>query len=286
MELIQNREKRTGLIAAGVFHLLLLLLFLILGLSHMEPNIEEGVWIDLGDSMTGFGEVASENPEPAAAAAAVTPVEQTEPNDPQPTSEPVEEVVEDPVMTQEEMAALEMAEAKKQEQLKQQEEQEQRERQAAEVAAKEAAELAEKQAKADATKKAFGEAFAGAEKGGGGSQGDKQGAGDYGDPNGREGGPGQGFSDRGNIYSLAGRKPLGLGKPNPNPTHEGIVVVSIMVNQNGKVISAMPGAKGSTITDPQYLAHCKKAALESKFTAHPNGTVHQRGTITFEFTLN
>ena len=113
-----------------------------------------------------------------------------------------------------------------------------------------------------------------------------EGEGDFGDPNGRPGGPGRGFSGSGNSWQLAGRKSLGIPEPRPDPTDEGVVVVTVYVDRTGKVVSAMPGAKGTTITNRLYWAECKKAAMKAKFSANPNSTPRQRGTITFEFSLN
>ena len=65
--------------------------------------------------------------------------------------------------------------------------------------------------------------------------------------------------------NLNGRSPLHLQKPEFNVLKEGIVVVEITVDRSGKVISATPGVKGSTIVDNTLYAAAKKAALESKF---------------------
>ncbi len=65
---------------------------------------------------------------------------------------------------------------------------------------------------------------------------------------------------------------INLKKPEFNIQKEGIVVVEITVDRNGKVISATPGAKGSTLVDNTLYAAAKKAALESAFNVKSDAT--------------
>ncbi len=85
-------------------------------------------------------------------------------------------------------------------------------------------------------------------------------------------------------YSLDGRNPLFLQKPDFDNQTEGKVVVEITVDKNGSVISANPGVKGSTTLDDYLLQVARKAALQSKFNRKPDATV-QKGTITYHFLL-
>ena len=66
---------------------------------------------------------------------------------------------------------------------------------------------------------------------------------------------------------------------------EGIVVVEIIVDENGKVKKATPGQRGSTTTSASLYAKARLAAYEAKFNPSPDGTAEQRGTYTFVFTL-
>lgn len=94
-------------------------------------------------------------------------------------------------------------------------------------------------------------------------------------------GPGTGS---GISFDLSGRNPQYLQQPEYNNQNEGTVVVKITVDKEGKVISAVPGVKGSTTLDDYLLEVAKKAAMQSKFSRQPNATV-QSGTISYHFLL-
>ncbi|NVK51742.1 MAG: energy transducer TonB [Flavobacteriaceae bacterium] len=86
-------------------------------------------------------------------------------------------------------------------------------------------------------------------------------------------------------YNLAGRKALSKPIEKPDCNEEGIVVVSIEVDNNGKVIKATPGVKGSTNTAACLLKPAKAAALKTTWNPDPNAPNKQRGTIIYKFTL-
>ena len=77
---------------------------------------------------------------------------------------------------------------------------------------------------------------------------------------------------------------LGPAKPEYNVQKEGTVVVEIVVDQDGKVTSAMPGAEGTTVTDKAMWEAARKAALQTYFNKDLT-TPSQRGTITYIFKL-
>ncbi|NQY28089.1 MAG: hypothetical protein HRT69_01315 [Flavobacteriaceae bacterium] len=91
--------------------------------------------------------------------------------------------------------------------------------------------------------------------------------------------------DSGGNYGLEGR--LVLRRPTPVYTcsKEGRVVVSIKVDRSGKVVSATPGAKGSTTTNPCLLNRAKEAALNTKWQAEANAPEKQIGKIVYNFSL-
>ena len=66
-------------------------------------------------------------------------------------------------------------------------------------------------------------------------------------------------------------------------TKKGVVKVQIKVDRNGKVVEAIPGAKGSTTLDSYLLKVAKRAALSSKFDSNGDAPVYQLGTITYIF---
>lgn len=144
------------------------------------------------------------------------------------------------------------------------------------------------------------------------SQGNTSGSGDQGDPNGSPkavtytgqgkggdaGGEGAGGGTGGGIgtgngkgvgpgtsYDLAGRTYLSLPKPNYNSQVEGVVVVEVTVDKEGRVIAANPGHRGSTTMDENLLQDAKKAALSARFDRKPDAPAVQKGTITYRFRL-
>ena len=94
-----------------------------------------------------------------------------------------------------------------------------------------------------------------------------------------------GLGDKGISFSLEGRTPQSLPKPEYNYQAEGIVVVEVTVNQNGNVTKATAGVKGSTTLDNNLLKAAQKAALAAKFDRKPNAAAFQKGTITYHFLL-
>jgi colicin import membrane protein len=95
-------------------------------------------------------------------------------------------------------------------------------------------------------------------------------------------GPGDG-SGNGISYSLGGRGSLKLHKPSYDSKEQGKVVVTIKVDKNGNVTSAVAGAKGTNVSDQTLWQLAKDAALKSKFASDPNAPDTQVGTITYNF---
>ena len=78
---------------------------------------------------------------------------------------------------------------------------------------------------------------------------------------------------------------LGPAKPDYSAQLEGIVVVRIIVNQEGKVVTAIPGVEGTTVADKTLWAASRKAAFETYFNNDPTAPPTQEGTITYVFKL-
>lgn len=124
------------------------------------------------------------------------------------------------------------------------------------------------------------------------SQGLYKGEGNQGSP---EGSPdsdnyGQGSGNGLGIQvggGLSNRRYLSLPEPDFKVQKDGKVVVEVTVNRDGKVISATPGVKGTTIVDANLYAAAKKAALQSRFVVQENAQAFQTqtGTITYHFKL-
>ena len=95
-------------------------------------------------------------------------------------------------------------------------------------------------------------------------------------------GAGDGLGD-GISYSLGGRGSLMLHKPSYDSKEQGKVVVTIKVDKQGNVFSAVAGAKGTNVSDQTLWQLAKDAALKSRFVADPNAPDTQVGTITYNF---
>lgn len=261
MEIIKDKDKRTGLITTVILHAVLLLIFAFFGLNYMDPPPEEiGVAINFGFSNDGM------NNDPS-----VTPAEQIE-NTPTETAvnEPTPvDPVEEQIITQDIDEAPSIA--KKEEETKP----------IPDAVKKEEPKPNENLSNAlDKWKNKKSEAGGGdGETGKAGDQGDING-----DPNSNSyvgaGGTGDG------SFTLAGRSLVSSPKIKDNSQEEGKVVVDIIVDKYGKVLRANPGARGSTTTSSVLYKKAKEAAMLYKFNANPDVPEEQKGTITFIFILN
>jgi outer membrane biosynthesis protein TonB len=126
---------------------------------------------------------------------------------------------------------------------------------------------------------------------GSGSQGVKEGEGNMGDPSGSKSnnysgqstGLGNSGTGRGLIGSgLKGRKLDNIPKISDNSNKEGVIIITVKVDNLGKVLNAEYKAQGSTITDLDLIDKCEKAAMRAKFTPSENLDV-DRGTLVFNF---
>ncbi|WP_207759840.1 energy transducer TonB family protein [Flavobacterium cyanobacteriorum] len=118
-------------------------------------------------------------------------------------------------------------------------------------------------------------------------------AGDQGDPNGdrdangdgKGGGKGNGSGTGVGNYQLAGRKVIAKPQPRYTCNEQGTVVVEISVDQNGRVISATPGVRGTTNSAKCLLDQAKQAALNTKFDSSDAAPEKQVGKIIYNFRL-
>ena len=122
-----------------------------------------------------------------------------------------------------------------------------------------------------------------------GGEGDDQLAGDKGNPDGDPyastyyGSPGSGTGTGG--YGLSGRSLASKGKVQQECNEEGRVVVRIVVDQNGKVIEATPGVKGTPNSDPCLLDPAKKTAFLHRWKPDSNAPNQQIGFVVVNFKL-
>lgn len=121
--------------------------------------------------------------------------------------------------------------------------------------------------------------------GGGNGSGNGTGTGP-GSGSGSGGGNGSGNGlGNGSGYALTGRKALNKPQPAYTCNEEGVVVVQITVDKNGNVIEAKPGARGTTNAASCLATQAKIAAMNTKWSASPDGTEKQVGSIRYNFSL-
>lgn len=131
----------------------------------------------------------------------------------------------------------------------------------------------------------YGNGGSGGGTGGGNGTGNGTGTG-AGSGSGSGGGNGSGNGlGNGSGYSLGNRKALSKPAPVYNCNEEGVVVVQITVDQNGNVVEAKPGARGTTNTASCLASQARIAAMKTKWEASPTGAEKQVGTIRYNFSL-
>lgn len=119
------------------------------------------------------------------------------------------------------------------------------------------------------------------------SNGDTGGTGDWGDPNGIPNGD-KGLGTSGSGYDISGmgnRKIKTTPKLSVDHNEIGDVVIKITVDKSGKVTKADYERSGSTITNTYLIAQAKAAAMKVNYYSDENATEIQIGYITFHFKL-
>lgn len=97
------------------------------------------------------------------------------------------------------------------------------------------------------------------------------------------GSPGSGSGTGG--YGLKGRSLLNNGIVPQECNQEGRVVVKITVDRNGKVVSAVPGVKGTTNNDPCLLEPARKTAFMHQWNLDSKAPNQQIGFVVVNFKL-
>ena len=314
MAFLDTSHKRKSAVMTSIIAVLMLILMFLFGLTYLDPPEEYGIAVNFGTTDFGSGnQQPTEALKPAAQSAPET--ESTE----QPVEEVAEEVQEEvaeasaaeeeaaeEVITQaneEAIAIKKKEEAKKREEAEARAETERRaeaERKAeadrkAEIERKrdaEAKRVAEEKAAQEAKRKNLDALMGGYSDDNGkadGGEGDDNKAGDKGkvtgDPN-ASGYYGIGGDGSGGNYRLGNRKALNRPKPTYDCNEEGKVVVSISVDQSGRVFAAQAGIKGTTNSAPCLLNRAKEAALKTKFNADSKAPEKQIGAIIYNFSLS
>lgn len=316
------KKKQRGLVGTVVFHGGLILIFVLLGLTApFPPPDEEGILVNFGTNDMGGGFVEPQRQQ------YTPPVVEKERVSPPVVNDPVEDIPDDSkeeaenLLTQdiEDAAAVNAQRNEEEEKLRKQREEEEklkeeereRQRQAElerqrieeerirqeEAERQRLEEERRKQAEQDAQRKAISDrmnkSFGGAaDSGSTGSEGVTGGEGNQGMETGSVNSQDHTMinstGNNGISYSLAGRNVVGnLKKPDYPGQESGKVVVQITVNKDGRVVSAVPGVRGSTTTNSRLYEAARKAALTARFNkvTDPNAPITQKGTITYDFRL-
>tara|TARA_R110000782_G_C14764173_1_gene408449 strand:+ start:54 stop:989 length:936 start_codon:yes stop_codon:yes gene_type:complete len=309
MAFLDTKHKKNSLTLTTLLLSALLLVLFYIGLTYMDPPEENGISVNFGTMDFGSGQVQPKEKiqsEPLD----IPPVE--------PTKQEVAEAIEEPEEVEE--AAVEK-EAPAEKLLTNESEESIKIKQAKEVKrkadeaaadAKRKAEEAENKKKVEAArvaqqkkdaedkarqeqeakKKRLDEMMGGLNKSDGtatGSEGDDNKAGDKGQPDGDPyatsyyGSPGTGSGTGG--YGLNGRSLVNKGKVQQECNESGIVVVKIVVDRNGKVISATPGVRGTTNNNPCLLEPARKTAFMHKWNLDSNAPSQQVGFVVVNFKL-
>ena len=281
MKYLETKHERDSAKLTALITVILVMLLFVMGKTYMDPPEEFGVAVNFGTTEFGQGDVQPLKPIKS------EPVNINKPAEVQPTkAEPAKaaESKED-VLTAENAEEIAIKKQKAAE-TKAKAIADAKAKAEADRLAKEQRELAEKKKKLDAL-------IGGVSKSDGtakGGEGNDNKAGDKGqsdgDPNaGGYYGNGTGNGDN-EDYQLGNRKPLSRPKPDYICDEEGLVIVRIEVDVNGKVIKASPGVKGSTNTASCLLTKAQEAALKTKWAPDSNAPSKQFGIIKYRFSLS
>lgn len=258
----KQKNKKAFAITAAIFAVLLLLCFF-LGLTYMDPPPENGIAINFGTSDFGMGDV--QPTEPIASA-------------PQPSQSSADPTpVQDEVVTQDVTDAPVITNEKPKEKPKE------------DKPVKPKPEPAPTPSKS--TSDALNSLINGPKSDGKatGGQGNDNQAGDKGridgTLNGSYGNGGGGSGTGGGNYQLGNRNALAKPQPKYTCNEQGVVVVQIFVDKNGKVIDANAGVRGTTNSASCLLDQAKQAAMRTTWEPDPDAPDKQVGKIIYNFKL-
>lgn len=277
-----KKNKVIGIVCTVVLHLLVLLLLFFLKLTVPAEQEEGGVPVMLGNTELAEGEADPYT---------LTEVDMMPSEEPSSSQEAAEApAVEQPMITQQDEPSLQVKketpkkETPKKEQpkktpVKTETKPVNKPKEKTEAEKRAEAEKAAAQAAANKIAGAFGK---GSQMG---SKGNASGAGLQGSPTGNSStGKTSGVGDYG-TFDLNGRS-LGSGNlpvPVYNVQDEGRVVVTIVVNPAGQVISTSINKRTNTV-NPALRRAAEEAARKARFNA-VDGVNNQSGTITYYFKL-
>jgi TonB family protein len=281
-----KKSKVTGIIGTVVLHILVILLLFFCSLTRPEMQEEGGVPVMLGNTETAQGDA---DPFTMTEVDVLPQPETTSAPEPEVTPEPE---VKQPMITQDDEPSIQVKKEKPKEEKpkkevtpkKKQEKKPEpvvtkpKEKTEAEKRAEQ--ERAAAQAAASKIAGAFGKGSKMGSKGTAGSGQGIQGSPDGNGNTGKTSGVG-GYG----TFDLNGRSlgPGGLPVPVYNVQDEGRVVVTIVVNPAGQVVSTSINKRTNTV-NPALRRAAEEAARRARFNA-VDGVNNQSGTITYYFKL-
>ncbi|APU10732.1 energy transducer TonB [Cellulophaga lytica] len=301
MSFLDTKHKKKSFTLTTLLLSVLLLLLFYFGFTTMDPPEEKGIAVNFGQMDFGKGNVQPKEKiksEPIKTTKEVVEEQQEEVKpvaEPQVQKESAQEKAAEKLVTQDNEESIlikQKQEAKRKadaaaKKAKADAERKEQQRIAAEKAEAERKRKAE-QAKRDKVDNLFG-GLAKSDGTAKGGEGDDNKAGDKGNPQGNPyatsyyGAPGSG--NGGSGYGLSGRKLLAKGKVKQDCNEEGRVVVKIVVDRNGKVLSATPGVKGTTNNHPCLLKPAEATARLHKWNLDANAPSRQIGFVVVNFKL-
>tara|TARA_B100001059_G_scaffold233584_1_gene273962 strand:+ start:1053 stop:1823 length:771 start_codon:yes stop_codon:yes gene_type:complete len=255
--------------------MILILLLFYVGLSYLDPPIENGIAVNFGTMDTGSGKIQPSKKVNTA-----------------PNPKVIPQVVKEPSEAKEDLITQETTEAP----VINKEENKEEVKEVETIAEKEiqGQELEKKiDTKPDKTTTDILSSLINGPKSEGEDQageGSDEIGGDKGDSKGTLNaksyyGTGKSLDGDGN-YLLGGRKALNKKKFLQDCNEAGIVVVSIEVDRAGSVIDATPGVRGTTNNSKCLLDPAKRAALATKFNKDGKAPFKQIGKIIYRFSLS
>jgi hypothetical protein len=267
-----KHEKKSAKITTLILLILVLLIFIV-GPQYIDPPEEYGVAVNFGTNNTGKGNRPLSKP-----IQAESQMVKKNPAENNKTLEKSEKV-----LTQDSEEAIAIKKKKTAEDNAKAE---------SEIAERLKREAEERKKREDAEKKKKLDNLIGAVKNSKGNdhggEGDDNKPGNKGQLNGdpyatsvfEDSGPGKDGVD----FGLGGRDKVYSNKFEQECNEEGLVVVEIRVNRNGKVVKATPGIQGTNGTSCLFEA-AKKTALSFKFTPNQNAPDIQIGYVSVNFAL-
>lgn len=294
LEFIKRHKK--GIVGTIIFHGILGLLFIFFGFSTPLPlPAEKGIMINFGNMPDAAGSTelrqsaSREESEPSESQVTQQEQTQTRTRESQP-QEQQESVQEDQDVTTQNFEEAPAVDTKKEEQTSEPQE-DQQTGETEEVTEEQQQDTRQEEEQTEPEREVNENALYSGESTSesGETEGETEGSGNQGRQSGSP------FSDNhanvdskgmgGVDFSLDGRNPESLPKPEYNYQVEGKVVVEITVDKYGKVTNVIAGVKGSTTLNDKLLESAKKAAQNARFDRKPDAPAYQKGTITYYFRL-